>query len=111
MPTFSNPFDEALAQHGPAAVFLRDPEGAWRMESSWTRDAWGREPGPHAHGWTWLLLRDRATGFVQLVLATSPTLIPSHPRAEVRAYASLDEAEQARAAFGDPPVAGEPWTD
>lgn len=106
---FASPFDETLARQGPAAVFLVDPEGELRFHLNWTRDAWGREPGPHAIDWRWLLLRDRDTGFVQLALVTSPTLIPTHPRADVRAFSTREAAEAARAAFGRPPLA-EAWT-
>lgn len=106
---FCTVFDEALAYAGPAAVFLFDPEGALRFEPTWTRDLWGRAPGPHAHGWTWVLARDRSSGFVQLALVTSPTLLVEHPRLDVRAYADLASARAARAVFGQPPVAVEPW--
>ncbi len=102
---FCSPFDESLARSGPAGVFLFDPEGELRFHLTWTRDAWGRSPGPHAHGWVWLLLRDRDTGFVQLALVTSPTLIESHPRAEVAVFEDLEAARAARAAFGVPPFA------
>lgn len=106
---FCSPFDEALASEGPAAVFLPDPEGLFRFDARWTRDAWGRAPGPHTHGLVWLLLRDRGTGFVTLALVSSPTLIPTHPRQDIRSYATREQAEQARAAFGWPPIAEEPW--
>lgn len=106
---FCSPFDEALAAHGPAAVFLRDHKETWRFVADWTRDAWGRSEGPHVHGWTWLLLRDRGTGFVTLALVTSPTLITEHPRLDVRAYASHEEAEAARQALGPVAVAEEGW--
>ncbi len=106
---FCSPFDEALAHRGPAAVFLPDPEGALRFHPNWTRDAYGRSPGPHLHGWRWLLLRDRGTGYVQIALITSPTLIEAHPRMQVRAYRERADAEAARAALGEPPIAVEPW--
>ncbi|MCB9666105.1 MAG: hypothetical protein H6732_18500 [Alphaproteobacteria bacterium] len=107
--TFCNPFDEALARSGLAAVFLLDREGLLRFDATWTRDAWGREPGPHAAGEGWLLFRDHQTGFVTLALVTSPTLVPSWPRADVRRFGTQAEAEAARAAFGVPPVTREPW--
>lgn len=106
---FCSPFDEALASQGPAAVFLPDPEGALRFDARWTRDAWGRAEGPHAHGLTWLLLRDRGTGFVTLALVTSPTLITEHPRLEVRAFSTREDAEAERATYGWPPMCPEPW--
>lgn len=106
---FASPFDETLASLGPAAVFLVDTEGLLRFHLNWTRDAWGRQPGPHAIAWVWMLLRDRDTGFVQLALVTSPTLIPEHPRADVRSYETREAAEAARSTFGRPPIA-EAWT-
>lgn len=102
---FCSPFDEQLARSGTAGVFLLDPEGALRFHLTWTRDAWGRSPGPHEPGWRWLLLRDRSTGFVQLALVTSPTLITEHPRADVQAFEDRAEAEAARARHGNPPFA------
>jgi hypothetical protein len=104
-----NPFDDALAAIGPAAVFLRDRSGLWKCDLSWTRDAWGRAPGPHAPGVVFVLLRDHDTGFVTLVMCTSPTLLASWPRADVRAYPSEAEADAARAAFGSPPVTRGSW--
>lgn len=106
---FCSPFDAALAAAGPAAVFLPDPEGALRFNPEWTRDCWGRAPGPHAQGWVWTLLRDRASGFVVFALVTSPTLLTEHPRLEVRGFDAREDALAARAAFGDPPLASAPW--
>jgi hypothetical protein len=106
---FCSPFDSSLASSGPPAVFLPDTEGSLRFQPNWTRDAWGRAEGPHEHGWTWTLLRDRDTGFVLLALVTSPTLIAEHPRLDVRQCASLDEARSLRAEYGNPPIAAEPW--
>ncbi len=106
---FCSPFDEALAHTGPAAIFVPDQEGLLRFAPSWTRDAWGRAPGPHTPGWTWLLARDAGSGFVQLVLVSSPTLLVEHPRLDLRAYASGAAAVEARALWGSPPVAEAPW--
>lgn len=106
---FCSSFDATLAQEGPAAVFLPDREGLFRFDAEWTRDAWERHPGPHARVPTWTLLRDRDTGFVMLALVSAPTLLPDHPRMDVRAFATHAEAEAARAAFGDPPVTAEAW--
>lgn len=102
---FCSPFDETMAHSGTPGVFLFDAEGELRFHLTWTRDAWGRAPGPHEPGWRWLLLRDRASGFVQLALVTSPTLITEHPRADVRAFETRAQAEAARASFGTPPFA------
>ncbi len=106
---FCSPFDEAMAHTGPASVFLLDRTGALRCDPTWTRDAWGRAPGPHEPGWRWVLLRDHGTGFVQLILVTSPTLIASHPRADVRPFASFEEASRVRQAYGHPAIAVAGW--
>lgn len=106
---FCGPFDEQLAREGPAAIFLVDRHGELRMNESWTRDVWGRNEGPHAHGWTWLLMRDHDTGYISLVLSTSPTLLTEHPRADVRVFADRAAAEVERARFGVPPIHREAW--
>ncbi|TNE84333.1 MAG: hypothetical protein EP330_29385 [Deltaproteobacteria bacterium] len=106
---FCSPFDEALAQGGAAAIFLPDPEGMWRFDASWTRDAWGRDAGPHAHAWRYAALRDKRSGFAFVALVTSPTLLVEHPRLDVRLFESLDEARRFVADFGDPPITEAPW--
>lgn len=106
---FASPFDAALADAGPPAVFLPDRHGLFRFHGEWTRSAYNRDPGPHPFGWTWTLLRDRQMGFVVLALVTSPTLVSSHPRMDVAVYPSREAAEAARAAWGTPPLAQEPW--
>lgn len=106
---FCSEFDAALAEAGPAAVFLPDRNGDLRFEPSWTRDAWGRAPGPHEHGRVWLLARDRASGFVQLVFVTSPTLLAEHPRLDLRAFSDEASARAALEAVGVPPIVEEAW--
>lgn len=109
---FCSPFDEALAASGAPAIFLPDREGLLRLDPEWSRDAVGRNPGPHEHALTWCLLRDHDTGFVMLALATSPTLLPApdgHVRMDVRHYPDEAAAHEARAAFGDPPIDRTPW--
>ena len=75
-----SPFDEALAQHGPPAVFVRDMEGQLRAEPDLSRDGWERcrsrgvvptlDP-------SFALVRDRATGFVSLCFVIGfPVLEP-----------------------------------
>ena len=106
---FCSDFDAELARQGPAAVFLPDRDGLWRFDAEWTRDAWGRHPGPHALAPTYTLLRDHDTGFVLLVLVSSPTLLPDHPRMDVRAFGDKQAAVAERVRFGVVPVAGEAW--
>lgn len=106
---FCSDFDATLSHAGPAAVFLPDRDGELRFDAEWTRDAWGRHPGPHGLGLTWTLLRDHDTGFVMLALVSSPTLLPDHPRMDVRAFDTLQAAEHARETFGTPPLTDAPW--
>jgi hypothetical protein len=106
---FCSPFDHALAIRGPGAVFLRDPEGLLRFDPEWTRDAWGRARGDPGHEPRWVLARDRDSGYVLLVLVTSPALLADHPRLDLRSYPTADEARVALAALGRPPIATEPW--
>jgi hypothetical protein len=106
---FATAFDEALAHRGPPAVFLPDREGRLRFDADWTRDCWERAEGTLDAGWSWVLLRDRATGFVNLLLVTSPGLLVAHPRGDVRTHPSRELADAELLAFGRPPVARAPW--
>lgn len=113
---FCSPFDEALAARGTPAVFLYDPEGRLRLDSEWTRDAYAR--GATADhdlpwGWLWVLARDRDSGYVQLVLVTSPALAHAHPigggRLDLRTFETRDEALNVLRGLGRPPIRREDW--
>jgi hypothetical protein len=107
--TFCSPFDERLARHGPPAVFLFDPEGQLRFDAEWTRDAWSRAAEAPRPGECWVLARDRGSGWVSLVLVTSPDLLDHHPRLDLRRVRDLAEGRVARATLGPVPVAKEAW--
>ena len=106
---FCTEFDRSLAQHGPAAIFLRDHKQTLRCNFQWTRDVWEWSPGPHAIDWTWTLVRDRETRFVTLMLVTSPTLLTEHTKMDIRTYPSEEEALTALSEFGSPPIATDDW--
>jgi len=106
---FCNRFDELLARRGPAGVFLLDHKGRLRFDASWTRDVWQRGPMEPNKDWTWVLMRDRDSGFVQIALITSSDLIQEHPRMQLRSFSSFDFAQAAREAIGSPPIAVEAW--
>lgn len=107
--SFCSPFDERLAREGPPAVFLFDPDGELRFDAEWTRDAYARVRGPMTGGGCWILARDRDSGWVQLVYATSPDLLRSHPRLDVRPVRDAAEGKAARAALGPVPVVTGSW--
>lgn len=107
---FCGPFDRALASAAVPAVFLVDTDGLLRFDADWTRDAWQRAGDVTLRwGQTWSLARDRASGYVLLVMATSPDLLAHHPRLDVRAYPDHAAARAALDALGRPPIASEPW--
>ena len=106
---FCSAFDEQLARHGPPAVFLFDPDGELRFDAEWTRDAWERAARPVQRGDCWLLARDRDSGWVQLLLATSPDLLREHPRLDVRPVRDVEEGRALRASLGAVPVVTEGW--
>lgn len=106
---FCNAFDERLASDGPAAIFLRDHEGLYRFDASWTRDAWERNPGPHDIQTVFVLVRDHATGFVARLLVSSPTLLQAHPRGDVKAFPTEADAEAYLQTLGSLAVSADAW--
>lgn len=97
---FSSPFDAALADSATAAVFLIDAQGKLRFEPMWTRDAWGRMPGPYAAGRTWWMAVDQASGFAFVVMTNVRDLFPTegepaHPRLVFERFASREDAAAA----------------
>lgn len=107
---FADPWDRALARSGPAALFTVGPRGQLRVAVNRTRDQGKRADASRPRRPCHCLFRDRATGWVQYVLATSPALVEAHPRADIVEYADQEAALAALSALGRPPVraAGEP---
>ena len=56
-----------------------------------------------------MMFSGHSVTFVLLALVTSPTLLASHPRMDVRSFAGLDEAVSARQRLGAPPIAQDGW--
>ena len=102
---FCDDWDRALYEAGLLALFLRDPDGELRLQPDRTRDALRHAPGPFPRRPVHALLRDRATGHVHLVLATSPGLLEGHPRLEAQIYESEAAALAALSALGPAAVA------
>ena len=99
-----SPFDRVLAELGPPAVFTLDHSGRLGMDEARTRESWCRvgDVGPReaCH----CLFTDTATGFVQYVFVTAPTLYRHHPRASTVRYATAAEAFAVLEALGPVPV-------
>lgn len=106
---FCSRYDEALAGNGPAAVFLVDCDGNWRHDSNWTRDCWESIEPPLFEGAQFALLRDIPTGFVQLMLVTSKSLLSGREGIEVRWFEMLEDARSELAALGQLPIVKGSW--
>lgn len=109
LPPFADTFDGAVARAGVPALFTVDARGALRLDPDRTRDAWSRLDAPPAREAALYLVRDRATGWVQLMLSTSPALVEGHPRADAARYPSVAAAREALSGLGPLPIARESW--
>ncbi len=102
---FCSPYDEELALHGPPSIFLRTPDGLWRVQPDLARDGCARlkrvPERSEGHG----LMQDKATRFVTRVYTTSRALFEDHPRVLLSWYPSEEEADAALAELGCPPLA------
>lgn len=105
MGPFSSRLDAHLAEHGPPAVFVRTHDGEWRFDDAWTRDCWERQEGVVDRAPAFVLLRDRATGFVSRLWTSGRGLLRDHPRADVLLLDDEASAEALLASLGTPPLA------
>ena len=105
---FTDPFDGTIAAQGPPAVFTIDADGELRLAAMRSRNAWESVVAPPGLEACHCLFRDRATGWVQYILVTSPALYLDHPRAEIVRYPSQECALKALLALGTPPVSAAP---
>ena len=100
MISWRSPFDEALARHGPPAVFTLDHKGRRGIDEARTRESWTRLDHigdvVHCH----CLFEDVATGWHQYVLVTAEALCADHPRAKVHQYPSAEAALAALESMG-----------
>ena len=99
-----SPFDQAVREQGPAAVFTIDAKGRLGLDELRTREHYGRIEGDKPQSECHCLFRDRATGFVQYVLLTSPELCVDHPRQDITRFADQAGALEALRALGNPPI-------
>lgn len=95
-------------ESGAPALFTVDPDGQLIFDASRTREAWGRIEGDLEREACHFLLRDRATGWVQYVLATSPILVADHPRADQARFPDQRTALAALKTLGRPPILDAP---
>lgn len=109
---FANRFDQSLAERGPPAIFTVDADGELRLSIDRTREVLeAAPPGPLPAEWCHCLGRDRATGWVQYLLITSPALLPCVPRSDLRRFPTQDAAAAALAALGPLPLLPAPWPE
>lgn len=104
---FGTEFDRRLAWGAVGAVFTLDGDRELRLCGDRSREAHAAatDAAPiQADRWHHCLYRDRATGFVQYILVTSPTLCESHPRADIVRFATQSEAFTALASLGELPL-------
>lgn len=101
---FSDPFDRSLASDGPGALFTIGHKGQLRLALNRSRDQGKRAAADRPKRPCHCLFRDRATGFVQYVLATTPALCQAHPRADIQEYPDQQSALHALATLGRPAV-------
>ncbi len=106
---FGSEFDRTLAHHGPGVLFTQDADGELRLADDRTREAHALVAEPHTRSWCHCLYRDRATGFVQYLLVTSPELCRVHPRADIARFATQIAALDVLESLGVPPVVHGPW--
>lgn len=106
---FGSCFDRGLAQSRFPAVFTCDADGELRLADDRSREAHARAQPPYTHQWCHCLYRDRATGYVQYVLVTSPELCTTHPRADIAHYPSQAAALTILDSLGSPPIDHGRW--
>ena len=111
--SFCDVFDQNMAQSGVPGVFVLDVDGELRFDLGRTRDFWQHRGlgsgGSVVLGVSTLeachcLLRDKANGWTQYVLLTSPLLLGDLPRAELIRFASRQEAMDRLVQLGALPV-------
>ena len=102
--SFRDPFDRALAEEGPPAMFTVNAKGELNLDPFRTRDAWSALRAPPTYAVCHCLYRDRATRWVQYILVTSAALCEAHPRADITRYPDQPAALAALAALGRPPL-------
>lgn len=106
---FGTDFDRRLAHQGPGALFTCDADGELRLADDRTREAHATCAEVGETAWRHCLFRDRATGWVQYVLVTAPSLCRDHPRADIRVFVDQAAAFAALDAFGRPPLCRNTW--
>ena len=113
---FASPMDALAARQGIPSLFILDHENRWRMESDLTRDAYQRlqlqslntEPPRDP---AYALFCDNNSRYVARFFTTARDLLRGHPRGVARFYETEEEADQAYAALGTPPLADEDWIE
>ncbi len=99
-----SPFDQALAECGPPAVFTVDAWGRLGVDEARTRETWCRVGESPQRSPCHCLFTDQATGWVQYVLVTAEAFCRNHPRADIQRFESEEAALRALDGLGSLPV-------
>jgi len=89
---FTDPFDEELANTGPASLFTLSHDGELQIDVMRTRELRRQHQGPFPKEHCHCVLIDQATQWPQYALLTSPGLCAPHERGSIVRYASYEEA-------------------
>lgn len=113
---YCSPMDERLAIEGPPGIFILDHEQKWRFDASLTRDGTQRlhqtVAGSQAElDWAFVLLRDRATGFVSRMMTTGKGLFDGHTRVDPRFFATEGDFDAAWGCISELPVVDIDWLE
>ena len=89
---FLDDYDEMLAKVGPPAIFTLNYEGCLQFDLLRSRDITRQNPNPQKKEWCHCVYVDKATGWPQYILSTSPDLCRSHQRATIVRCSSYEDA-------------------
>jgi hypothetical protein len=91
---FSDPFDQILAEQGPAAIFTLSYQGELQIDLMRTRDLRRQNTPPFPIEYCHCLVIDSATKWPQYALITSSHLCRNFERGVIQVCSSFEEAIQ-----------------
>ncbi len=89
---FTDPFDQALAEHGPAALFTLTHQGELQIDVMRTRELRRQNSPPFPIEKCHCLVIDSATKWPQYALITSSKMCSNFERGVIQICSSYDDA-------------------